>query len=209
MLRTVRRYSRVLLALMYFSSLALAQTEFSADIFNEKDAGAANQAKIFFGKDKIRIEAPDKNGRGPGAFIVNFKTHTSLVLMAQQHMYMEMPQQSMEQKGMYSFFETGDVENACADWLKMKHNEGGSCHKVGHETVNGRETVKYEGTSSSGEANSIWLDPKLRFPVKWRGKDRGGELRNIQEGDQPASLFEPPSYYTKMDLGAMTQRAPK
>jgi hypothetical protein len=42
--------------------------------------------------------------------------------------------------------------------------------------------------------------------VKWQGKDSGGELRNIQEGSQPASLFEVPAGYTKMDMGGMMQR---
>jgi hypothetical protein len=85
----------------------------------------------------------------------------------------------------------------------MPHNQGGTCRKVGSETVNGRNAVKYEGTNSSGETEQVWLDPKLRFPLKWQGKNHGGELRNIQEGGQPASLFEIPAGYTKMDLGGM------
>jgi hypothetical protein len=52
----------------------------------------------------------------------------------------------------------------------------------------------------------MWLDPKLRFPVKWEGKNSSGELRNIQEGSQPASLFEIPSGYTKFDMGAMMKQ---
>jgi len=32
------------------------------------------------------------------------------------------------------------------------------------------------------------------------------ELRNIQEGSQPASLFEVPVGYTKFDIGSMMQR---
>ncbi len=82
----------------------------------------------------------------------------------------------------------------------------GSCHKVGNETVNGRNTVKYETTNASGDVKHFWLDPKLRFPVKWDGKNNGGELRNIQEGPQPASLFEIPAGFTKMDMGGMMQK---
>ena len=107
---------------------------------------------------------------------------------------------------MFAFFKSGDVENACSDWLKLERNKGGTCHKVGSETVNGRNTVKYEGTNASGETSSVWLDSKLRFPVKWQGKNNGGEMRNIQEGPQPASLFEIPAGYTKMDMGNMMQR---
>ena len=38
------------------------------------------------------------------------------------------------------------------------------------------------------------------------GENGGGELRNIQEGTQPASLFAIPAGYTKMDMGGMMQR---
>jgi hypothetical protein len=107
---------------------------------------------------------------------------------------------------MFSFFKTSDVENACGDWLKLANNKGGTCHKVGSETLNGRNTVEYEGTNAKGEVSHVWLDPKLRFPVKWQGLSEGGELRNIQEGSQPASLFEVPSGFTRMDMGGMQRR---
>jgi len=42
--------------------------------------------------------------------------------------------------------------------------------------------------------------------VKWEGKNASWELRNIQEGSQPASLFEVPAGYTKFDMGSMMQR---
>src|SRR6202043_468433 len=118
---------------------------------------------------------------------------TSTVIMAQQHMYMEMPAQSSGQRLGYNFFETGDVENACGDWQKSVRAQGGTCKKVGDESVNGRNSVKYQGTNASGDVSYFWLDPKLRFPIKWHGKNSGGELRNIQEGPQPASLFEVPA----------------
>jgi len=72
--------------------------------------------------------------------------------------------------------------------------------------VNGRSTVKYEGTNAKGETGTIWLDPKLRFPVKWQGKNGSGELQNIKEGAQPASLFEIPDGFTKFDMGSMMQK---
>jgi hypothetical protein len=123
-------------------------------------------------------------------------------------MYMEMPAQSQSQRQGYAnaFFRAGDVENACGDWQKISSNQSGSCRKVGDESVNGRNAVKYEATNSKGETGHFWLDPKLRFPVKWDGKNNAGELRNIQEGTQSASLFEIPSGYTKMDMGGMMQQ---
>jgi len=88
----------------------------------------------------------------------------------------------------------------------MMQNQGRSCRRVGSDTVNGRSTIKYEGTSTDGDTSTFWLDPKLRFPVKWEGKNGGGELRNIQEGAQPANLFEVPAGYTRFDMGAMMKQ---
>jgi hypothetical protein len=191
--------------LLFTASLALAQTEFSAEIVDNHKTDASH-ARIYFGKDKLRIEPAQKDARGGGAVIMNLSSHTFTVLMDQQHMYMEMPSQMMEQRNTYDFFRIGDAENACAEWLAQDRNKGGSCHKVGSDTVNGRNTVKYEGTDAKGEAGAVWIDPKLRFPVKWQGKKGSGELRDIQEASQPASMFEVPAGYTKFDMGNMMQR---
>lgn len=202
-----RSFCRIfcVLVVILIATFALAQTEFSADVVDNQK-GDTPQAKIYFAKDKMRVESAKKDPRGGGAFILNMATQTSTVLMDQQHMYMEMPPQMAKQRMSYDFFRVGDVENACSEWLAQSRNKGGTCHKVGNETVNGRSTVKYEGTNANGETGMVWIDPKLRFPVKWQGKNGGGELRNIQEGSQPSSLFEIPAGYSKFDMGSMMQR---
>lgn len=207
MLRRITRISCAV-ALALTASLALAQAEFSAEVVDLQKPGAPTQAKLFFAKDKIRIEATAAGAHGGGAVIMNFATQTSTVLMPQQHMYMEMPAQAQSQRMSYTgaFFQAGDVENACGDWQKIGRNQTSSCHKVGNETINGRSTVKYEVTNANGDLSHFWLDPKLRFPVKWQGKSSDGELRNIQEGAQPASLFQIPAGFSKMDMGGMMQR---
>jgi hypothetical protein len=194
-------------ALILAAGLMLAQTEFSAEIVDLQKPDAPTTAKVYFGKDKLRIESQNSGARAGGALIMNLATQTSTVLLPQQHMYMDMPAQSQAQRLGYDFFQTGDVENACSDWQKLAANQGGSCHKVGDESVNGRETVKYESANAGGETNQFWLDPKLRFPIKWQGKN-SGELRNIQEGSQPSRLFEVPAGFTKMEMPAgMMQQA--
>lgn len=197
-----------LLVLIFAGSFALAQAEFSASIVDLQKPGTPSTAKIFFAKDKMRIESQSANARaGGGAVIVNLASQTSTVLMPQQHMYMDMSLQSQSQRLGYNFFRTGNVEDACGDWLKVGNHQGGSCHKVGNESISGRDTVKFEATTASGVVSNFWIDPKLRFPIKWQGKNSDGELRNIQEGPQPASLFEIPAGYTKMEMpGGMTQQ---
>ncbi|MGA9392731.1 MAG: hypothetical protein WBV69_20045 [Candidatus Sulfotelmatobacter sp.] len=193
-------------AVILVASVALAQTEFSAEIVDLEKPGTTT-AKLYFGKDKLRIESQNSGARSGGALIMNLATQTSTVLMPQQHMYMDMPAQSQAQRLGYTFFQTGDVENACSDWLKLASNKGGSCHKIGDESVNGRDTVKYESTNANGETNQFWLDPKLRFPIKWQGKNNG-ELQNIKEGSQPSSLFEVPAGFTKMEIPAGMMQQP-
>ena len=193
-------------AVLFCASMSFSQAEFSAEVVNDKRPDAA-PTKIYFGKDKMRMESANRGDREGSALIVDISTHTTTALLDQQHVYMEMPQQMANQSRPYDFFRVHDVENACSDWLAQERNKGGSCHKVGNDTVNGRSTVKYEGTNAKGEAGTVWIDPKLQFPVKWQGKNGdGGELRNIQEGSQPASLFEIPAGYAKFDMRGMQHR---
>src|ERR1700686_256824 len=115
-----------LIAIVFPCASLFAQTEFSAEIVDTQKPDTPTQAKVYFAKDKMRIESQEHNTRGQGVFIMNFATQTSDVLMTQQHMYMEMPAQALNQRGLDSFFRTGDVENACSDWLKMERNIGGT-----------------------------------------------------------------------------------
>ena len=196
-----------LMAVVLTAAVTFAQTEFSADMVK---ADGSKNGKIYFGKDKMRFESTNKDPRSGGSVIIDLATQKTTVMMDQQHMYMEMPAQMAARRTAYNFFRTGDVENACSDWLQLPQNKGGSCHKEGTETVNGRSCVKYVGTNANGETGTVWLDPKLRFPVKWQGKNsETWELSNIQEGSQPASLFEIPAGYTKFDMGGMGGMMPQ
>jgi hypothetical protein len=201
MIKSVRLLVAILLSLL---SLPLfAQQDFSADVVNHKDGGSQSHARIFVTKDKWRIEGLQE-GRMNGAIITNLATRTSDILMAERKMYMEFPQgQGPAGQQMWSFYHARDIDDACSEWMKLPYNQGGSCHKVGSDTVNGRSTVKYTGTNSKGETGSVWFDKKIAFPIKWEGEKGGsGALQNIQEGSQPASLFEIPSDYQKFQMPA-------
>lgn len=196
-----------LIVALLLAGVATAQSDFSAEIVTQKSD--TNPPKIYLSKDKMRIESTKKDPRNSGIVIMNLRTETAIVLMDQQHAYMELPVQMASQRNAYNFFRAGDIENACSSWLISGKNKGGSCHKVSNDTVNGRPAVKYEGTSASGEATTFWIDSKIAFPVKWEDKKSSGELRNIQEGALPASLFEVPAGYTKFDMGSMMQQRPQ
>lgn len=65
------------------ASVALAQSEFSADIVTTGREGGGKKAKIFFGKDKVRIETAGERGMG-GTVIMDLTAHTSTMVMDQQ-----------------------------------------------------------------------------------------------------------------------------
>lgn len=193
------------LVLFSLSLMAFAQDEFSGDLYNA-NAGKdpTLQAKIYMAKDKMRIESQQQQRGGMGGMVIfNLATQTTDILMPERKMYMEFASGQGPQQRAFNYFRPTDVQNACGDWQKIPTNHTTSCRKIGSETVNGRDTVKYEGIQADGTTTDVWLDPALRFPVKWQGKNSSGELRNISVGSQPASLFEVPAGYQKFDMGGM------
>jgi hypothetical protein len=197
-----RIFVRVLCLVLFSLTPLFSQEEFSGDFVQTKGNNPGNVGRMYVGKDKIRFESQRKAGDA-AVVIMNYDTQTTDILMPERKMYMETTSsQAPGPQRTWTFFRALDVDNACADWLKMVHKPGGTCHKVGSDTVNGRSTVKYEGVSASGEVGNVWLDKSLRFPIKWEAKSGGGEMQNIKEGAQPASLFEIPSDYHKFQMPA-------
>jgi hypothetical protein len=198
-----------LLALPLAASLALAQ-EFSADVVNRKQDNVGLK-KLYAGKDKDRFEVEGRNAAmGPSAVILDEAQNKYIVLMAERHMYMDAPLMMIKPL-ITQFWRVQDVNDACPGWRKTAEQAGttknwGSCTKVGSDSLNGRSAVKYEGVSSKGEKSYVWVDTKLRCVVKTDGASGSIELRNIQEGPQPESLFQVPVGYTKMDMGGMMQQ---
>ena len=186
---------------------ALAQ-DFSADVVSNKQ-GNGGLSKIYSTKDKARWEVQEKNaGMGPSALIVDEAQGKWLVLMEQRHMYMDSLPMMMKSPVITQFWHVSDVNDACPQWKKIAEQSKadknwGSCTKVGGDTLNGRSTVKYEGVSTKGDKAYYWVDTKLKCVIKADSGSGSFELRNIQEGSQPASLFEIPAGYTKFDMGSM------
>lgn len=187
--------------------LACAQ-EFSADVVNTKDNGQLK--KVYAGKNKVRFEVDNRNpAMGTTAVILDQAQNKYVIVMAERHMYMDAPLM-MVKPLITQYWRVDDVNDACPQWKKVAEQAGtyknwGSCTKVGSDTLNGRSTVKYEGVSNKGQKSYIWVDTKLHCVVK-TDESGGIELRNIQEGSQPSSLFEIPPGYTKFDMGGMNQR---
>lgn len=195
----------VLVMLCSLCTASVAQ-EFSAEMVNTEN-GSQHPAKIYFSKNKMRVD-PEEKGPYNGAVIVDFDTQVMDVLIPSRQMYMENKSGNGPRQQWFQFFQAINVEDACPEWRKMANEKGGSCQKIGDDTVNGRPSVKYEIVSAEGRKDEVWIDKKIKFPSKWQSGDNSGELRNIQEGAQPADLFAIPSGYKKMDMGNMMGRMP-
>lgn len=91
--------------------------------------------------------------------------------------------------------------------IKQEFPGGSSEYRmIGEETINGRKTEKWEYVQHQQKGSKTartlqWYDPELKMPV--REEMPGGysrELKNIQLGPQPASLFELPQGYKKKEM---------
>jgi hypothetical protein len=220
------RLASYLFAAFLTAGIASAQPEFSAEIVDLRQAGTPTLAKVYFANDNKRIEMQDGSGEdtiiiklaqptvtksgshiqagGRGdTIIMNFAAHTSTILFPQEKSYAEGSLKNMvptELYGLYVFVQPTDVDNACAEWMRRPGAEGETCRNLGRETINRRSTVKYE-LSCYGEVCRLWIDRSLHALVKRETKWNSTELRNIQEGPQPPSLFELPVGYRRKNIG--------
>lgn len=200
---SIRFTARILsIVLLCLSGFAVAQQDFSADIVNTKQDRMSTPGRIYLTNGKMRFESQDQTPGHSGIMIMNLDTRTIDMLIPERKMYLESAANAGPATARtWNYFRPTDVSNACADWLKLAVKPGGTCRKIGAETVNGRNTIKYEGSSADGQTSTVWLDTKLAFPIKWQqGTNSSGELQNIKEGSQPPSLFEIPAGYQKMEM---------
>jgi hypothetical protein len=194
---------------------AFAQGDFSADVVNGRNPDHKTKIYVTQNQDAIRRFKQGRNdGRNHHKYGDASLGH-SHAGSAYVHGNQRCGSYAMSHN-MFKFFRPTDAEDGCTHWTKLKRpsDPDWDCRKIGDETVNGRSTVKYEGTSKKSETHYVWIDKKIVFPIKWQSNgesgESSGELQNIQEGPQAASLFEIPSDYQKMDMSQMmTGHSPK
>jgi hypothetical protein len=178
------RFLLVIMAIFLMASAAQA-AEFSAEIvFTSKAAGVMKQ-KLFVGNEKSRMETS-------GAVTISrLDKKVVWMLMPSEKMYME---HSLDTANIPATSEKfpGEIERTL----------------MGKEPIDGRMTEKYRIVyTAAGTKTTIylWLDPALDVPIKTEAEDGSWkmEYKNIKTGAQPASLFEIPAGYTKMEMPSM------
>lgn len=179
--------------------------EFSATMVNRSKSGEVSRARIYAGKDNIRLEplgAPNKT------YVVFSKSGTAVVVSPERKSYMEIPAAfAGTGRGVNAILRPPDPDKPCAQ-LGEAIKRPAECRKVGAETINGRNTVKWEYNigARSGERDHgyAWIDPKLRTIVKSESDTGVMQLEDIQAGKQAPALFEIPPEYTKTEPPAVT-----
>jgi hypothetical protein len=159
----------------------------------QKPQGAAN-SRVSVKGAKVRLDTEGQTQ--PNYAILNLTVRQSAMVLPATKSYVVSQPGHLQTS--IPFFIVEDPDNACPAWEKSIKAPG-MCKKVGNETINGRSTVKYTGTTDNGETGTAWIDRELRFVIKWDGDKSAAELQKIQEGPQSASLFEIPTDYEKID----------
>lgn len=158
---------------------------FSADLVSQLDGQPQSPSQRYFQEgDKTRLESAGI------VFITHLNRGIEWALMPASRSYTEhrMPSEQVRVKK--------DVETAIVGKL------GASL--VGTERVNGCDCVKYVKSLPGPRSRQImWVSRRLNLAVRTRTERPSGsdtqEFRSIREGKQPASLFQIPKGYKKVE----------
>ncbi len=209
--RAVRVLSGHLLPVLAGALLALRPAiggtqEFTADVIYAAVAGMpantvpSSPAKLFVSGDKMRLDFAGVAGQ---TLIVDDQRGETLLLMRARRTYQQLGSRPSE------YFRVADAEHACPDW-EQAVGLSIRCESVGREGVDGRLAVKYQRTRINGTRDYVWIDPKLKYVIKWRAGDTEAELRNVKEGAQLADWFEiPEGYEQARPLKSQSSTAPR
>jgi len=177
---------------------------FSADFSTTAANGNKVSGKWHFAPPKMRMDmtsmpSAQNSPMGNMSMILDGNTQTTYMLMPQQHMYMEFhgSRDNSINAGMRNLMHLLPGSDPCTGQEDM------TCHKLGTETVNGRNCEKWEVTGKGG-VSTMWIDQKLLFPIKMQTDDSVTEFTNIKEGAQDASLFTVPAGYRAFDRSAFS-----
>ncbi|MBF0521368.1 MAG: DUF4412 domain-containing protein [Nitrospirae bacterium] len=191
---------RILVSFMFilsFSAVSYAM-DFSADVFFSGKGGEKTEGKIFFSKDKVRM---DMKTHGNMTSINRMDKKVSWIIFHDKKMYMESPMHDNADNPMSG----GKTRKPMLD---EKVAGEVSRKEVGTETIDGHPCTKYLITyKSAAKQDEIyqWLAKDIMFPVKTAAVDGSWtqEYKNIKTGPQPADAFEVPSGYSKMQMPSM------
>ncbi len=176
------------------SGAPAAAQQFSADLVSTNAQGRREDAagKLYVGPGIVRIEPPGvRNGR----FLTDPGAGAALFLMPAQRVFMDAKQSSR----LTQILTPVDPNDPCPAWDAMAKiagaDRGGhwACRRLGAGPGGVSAAIKYRVTSPGGETGYAWVDPRLKFPVRFQFADGAAiALDHIRAGPQPAALFAIP-----------------
>jgi hypothetical protein len=152
----------LLIAIFLLASLvtttAQSAVEFSAETIESQPGQGQRKGNLYVGKDRVRSDV-DLNGEKI-IQIIDLGRQEAIVINVAQKSYMRRRASSLEiQSQSLSASDT----SPCAGMQNLV------CKELGAETVNGRNTLKWEiSNPAAGQEGTIrfWLDAEHRIPVR-------------------------------------------
>ena len=187
---------------------SMSAQEFSADMISRSADGKVTKSKLYLTLDKTRFDTTVEIKPGT-------RIETRMIIDRREKLiYLIEPQQkrilvnhALQGTGNASMRGPSASASPCEELMGMINpavvKYRFACRRMGHETVNGRSTEKWEMDSQwmTGSPAYLWVDSQIKTAIKWRMPDgSSGELQDLKIGAQPASLFILPGDYRKQDL---------
>jgi hypothetical protein len=195
-----------------------AQKQFSAEFVDSGRDAQFTRAKIYIGDRKFRIEPEGREPNSPmspSAIVMDGSGQNSFAVIDSQKIVVQNllngPAGSAFLPEAMASIDLNDPCTSINRWHEEHHHQSRdtqltNCKNLGTEHVNGRTATKWQATNAKGQTGYFWLDPELHFMIKADTADGGHfDLRNIKEGSQPTSLFEPPAGYRVVTMQQMMQ----
>jgi hypothetical protein len=183
--------------------------QFSADLVNITAAGegAGAPGRLTAAGGRARIETPEL----PGSYlIVDADAPAAYLVRPAQRIFMEARQSSR----LTQLFVRLDPDDPCRQWQVMAEVAGvadrghpWTCELNGRGVLDGRDVVKFETTFPRQGRSGVWIDPRLRFPIRVETADGVVvALTHINEGPQAADELVIPANYRKFDPLQLIER---
>jgi hypothetical protein len=180
--------------------------EFSADLVTTEQGNPEPPmvGKVYASKARIRVDT-SSDGAGIGQ-IVNIEKKESWQIFYKTKLARDISAVTAEFDPFYlvpppDFYSTKPLDPAKPCDTPMTST---TCRLLDIEEISGRKCQKVVKTITPDNGASpdtttwlIWIDLKLFYPLKVQSGVRTVELKNIQIGPQPDSVFEIPSGFKK------------
>jgi hypothetical protein len=191
------------------ASVAAVAQEFSGNVVTtnpDKDTVVA-PGRVLVADGKVRLELPDFPG---GYFLVDPSADIAYFVKPTRRVFMEARQSSRLAPILVAL----DPDAPCEQWQAVGRitglgdpNRAWQCTRLGTELIDGRETIRYQAVAPDASSYDVWIDPKIRFPVRVRVEvGVVTDIKDIEEKPQPSEAFELPSGYGKFDPQGLIDR---